>query len=198
MFTKFEGKLVHQDANLIYLENDNSLMQICIQDTEKLILDNEYKFFVFTYLCIGNKSIEKHINFGFRDLNDAINFEQLLNVDGVGIKTALKIIKNGYKQLHELIDDHNEYELTKKYSITSTIAKSLISFFNKSILEKYTTKELKQINEAIDSLQKLGYTKQISTKVVWKKKDTLIKEGFNNIFQSLIEDIKNERVNSPS
>ena len=49
---------------------------------------------------------------------------------------------------------------------------------------------------AISNLEKLGYAKQISTKVVWKRKDEIINNNFSKIFYLLIEDIKNERLNS--
>lgn len=67
----------------------------------------------------GNKSIETRINFGFNNLDNAIGFYDLINIDGIGIKTALKIIKNGYQELLSLVQENNSYEINQKYGLSN-------------------------------------------------------------------------------
>lgn len=196
MFEKIEGQIIYKSDSFAFVENEFLLKQIYLNKNTNFELYKKYKFYIFVYRLIGNKNIEKEINFGFEDLNDAICFEDLINIDGVGIKTALKIIKNGYKEFMNLVSKRDIYLITKKYTISNNIAINILNFFNKKELNEYTAEELKKINSAIDNLQKLGYTKQLSTKVVWNRKDQIISNQFVNVFNILIEDIKNERINN--
>ena len=196
MFEKIEGQIIYKSNSFAFVENEFDLKQIYLNKIINFELYKKYKFYIFVYRLIGNKNIEKEINFGFDNLNDAICFEDLINIDGVGIKSALKIIKNGYKEFMNLILQKDLYQITKQYSLSNNIATNILNYFNKKEMNNYTTQELKKINAAIDNLQKLGYTKQLSTKVVWKRKDQIISDQFVNVFNTLIEDIKNERINN--
>lgn len=196
MFEKIEGQIIYKSNSFAFVENEFDLKQIYLNKIINFELYKKYKFYIFVYRLIGNKNIEKEINFGFDNLNDAICFEDLINIDGVGIKSALKIIKNGYKEFMNLILQKDLYQITKQYSLSNNIATNILNYFTKKEMNNYTTQELKKINAAIDNLQKLGYTKQLSTKVVWKRKDQIISDQFVNVFNTLIEDIKSERINN--
>lgn len=196
MFDSFKGKVAYKYANSIFLENEHHLKEIYVDEINNYELNQEYKLYIFIYISMGNKSIENRINFGFDNLDDAMGFYNLINIDGIGIKTALKIIKNGYKELLSLIQENNPYEISQKYGLSNNITNAIIDFYRKKDLQDYSNEEIKRINAAINNLQQLGYSKQISTKVVWGRKEEILKNKFSNIFCLLIEDIKNERINS--
>ncbi len=196
MFDSFKGKVAYKYANSIFLENEHHLKEIYVDEINNYELNQEYKLYIFIYISMGNKSIENRINFGFDNLDNAMGFYNLINIDGIGIKTALKIIKNGYKELLSLIQENNPYEISQKYGLSNNITNAIIDFYRKKDLQNYSNEEIKRINAAISNLQQLGYSKQISTKVVWGRKEEILKNKFSNIFCLLIEDIKNERINS--
>lgn len=196
MFDIFKGKVAYKHANSIFLENEHHLKEIYVDEINKYELNQEYKLYIFIYIAMGNKSIETRINFGFSNLDNAIGFYDLINIDGIGIKTALKIIKNGYQELLSLVQENNSYEISQKYGLSNSITNAIIDFYCKKDLQNYDNDEIKRINAAINNLQQLGYSKQISTKVVWGRKDEILKNKFSDIFCLLIEDIKNARINS--
>lgn len=196
MFDSFKGKVAYKHTNSIFLENEHHLKEIYVDEINKYELNQEYKLYIFIYIAMGNKSIETRINFGFSNLDNAIGFYDLINIDGIGIKTALKIIKNGYQELLSLVQENNSYEISKKYGLSNSITNAIIDFYRKKDLQNYNNDEIKRINAAINNLQQLGYSKQISTKVVWGRKDEILKNKFSDIFCLLIEDIKNARINS--
>ena len=197
MFDSFKGKVAYKHANSIFfLENEHHLKEIYVDEINKYELNQEYKLYIFIYIAMGNKSMETRINFGFSNLDNAIGFYDLINIDGIGIKTALKIIKNGYQELLSLVQENNSYEISQKYGLSNSITNAIIDFYRKKDLQNYNNDEIKRINAAINNLQQLGYSKQISTKVVWGRKDEILKNKFSDIFCLLIEDIKNARINS--
>lgn len=196
MFDSFKGKVAYKHANSIFLENEHHLKEIYVDEINKYELNQEYKLYIFIYIAMGNKSIETRINFGFSNLDNAIGFYDLINIDGIGIKTALKIIKNGYQELLSLVQENNSYEISQKYGLSNSITNAIIDFYRKKDLQNYNNDEIKRINAAINNLQQLGYSKQISAKVVWGRKEEILKNKFSDIFCLLIEDIKNARINS--
>ena len=88
MFDSFKGKVAYKHANSIFLENEHNLKEIYVDEINKYELNQEYKLYIFIYIAMGNKSIETRINFGFSNLDNAIGFYDLINIDGIGIKTA--------------------------------------------------------------------------------------------------------------
>ena len=95
-----------------------------------------------------------------------------------------------------MVQENNSYEISQKYGLSNSITNAIIDFYRKKDLQNYNNDEIKRINAAINNLQQLGYSKQISTKVVWGRKDEILKNKFSDIFCLLIEDIKNARINS--
>ena len=101
------------------MENEHNLKEIYVDEINKYELNQEYKLYIFIYIAMGNKSIETWINFGFSNLDNAIGFYDLINIDGIGIKTALKIIKYGYQELLSLVQENNSYEISQKYGLSN-------------------------------------------------------------------------------
>ena len=196
MLNIFKGKVIFKKDRSLILENDFSLCEIIVTNIENYLFDQIYKFYIYEYRTLVNKANEEVCIYGFDNLNDLIAFESLLKIDGVGLKTAQKIIAVGTDRLKEIIQENDFGEMMKEFGLSNKIASNIFSYFSTLSKKKCSSKDISKINEAIFNLEKLGYTKQISTKVVWKRKEEIINNNFSKIFYLLIEDIKNERLNS--
>lgn len=193
MLNMFKGNLVIKQENNLYLENSENFKKIYVSKPDKYNLKKEYKFYIYTYRTQLSKNLEIVINFGFDTVKDAICFDELIMIEGIGIKTALKIINNGYDKFIELISINNVKEIAKNYNLTTNVINSFLEYFKRKELNSYTSEQIKKINTAIINLEQLGYDKQLSTKIVWNRKDEIINNNFSKIFSLLLEDIKNER-----
>lgn len=196
MLNIFKGKVIFKKDRSLILENDFSLCEIIVTNIENYLFDQIYKFYIYEYRTLVNKANEEVCIYGFDNLNDLIAFESLLKIDGVGLKTAQKIIAVGTDRLKEIVQENDFGEMMKEFGLSNKIASNIFSYFSTLSKKKCSSKDISKINEAIFNLEKLGYTKQISTKVVWKRKEEIINNNFSKIFYLLIEDIKNERLNS--
>lgn len=196
MLNIFKGKVIFKKDRSLILENDFSLREIIVTNIENYLFDQIYKFYIYEYRTLVNKANEEVCIYGFDNLNDLIAFESLLKIDGVGLKTAQKIIAVGTDRLKEIVQENDFGEMMKEFGLSNKIASNIFSYFSILSKKKCSSKDISKINEAIFNLEKLGYTKQISTKVVWKRKEEIINNNFSKIFYLLIEDIKNERLNS--
>lgn len=196
MLNIFKGKVIFKKDRSLILENDFCLREIIVTNIENYLFDQIYKFYIYEYRTLVNKANEEVCIYGFDNLNDLIAFESLLKIDGVGLKTAQKIIAVGTDRIKEIIQENDFGEMMKEFGLSNKIASNIFSYFSTLSKKKCSSKDISKINEAIFNLEKLGYTKQISTKVVWKRKEEIINNNFSKIFYLLIEDIKNERLNS--
>lgn len=196
MLNIFKGKVIFKKDRSLILENDFCLREIIVTNIENYLFDQIYKFYIYEYRTLVNKANEEVCIYGFDNLNDLIAFESLLKIDGVGLKTAQKIIAVGTDRLKEIVQENDFGEMMKEFGLSNKIASNIFSYFSILSKKKCSSKDISKINEAIFNLEKLGYTKQISTKVVWKRKEEIINNNFSKIFYLLIEDIKNERLNS--
>lgn len=196
MLNIFKGKVIFKKDRSLILENDFCLREIIVTNIENYLFDQIYKFYIYEYRTLVNKANEEVCIYGFDNLNDLIAFESLLKIDGVGLKTAQKIIAVGTDKLKEIVQENDFGEMMKEFGLSNKIASNIFSYFSTLSKKKCSSKDISKINEAIFNLEKLGYTKQISTKVVWKRKEEIINNNFSKIFYLLIEDIKNERLNS--
>lgn len=193
MLNTFKGKLVLKQENNLFLENLNEFKKIYVCNPNDFHIENEYKFYTYTYKTQLNKGLEVKINFGFLNIYDAIHFEELISIDGIGIKTSLKIITYGYKEFLELIRINDIKEMAQKYNISTNVINIFMQYFKRKELNSYSNEQIKKINSAIINLEQLGYDKQLSTKIVWNRKEEILNNNFSLIFYLLLEDIKNER-----
>ncbi|MBR2651372.1 hypothetical protein IKD48_00910 [bacterium] len=166
MLNIFKGKVIFKKDRSLILENDFCLREIIVTNIENYLFDQIYKFYIYEYRTLVNKANEEVCIYGFDNLNDLIAFESLLKIDGVGLKTAQKIIAVGTDRLKEIVQENDFGEMMKEFGLSNKIASNIFSYFSTLSKKKCSSKDISKINEAIFNLEKLGYTKQISTKVV--------------------------------
>lgn len=166
MLNMFQGKLVLKQENNLFLENDYDFKKIYVSRPDNYNNKKEYKFYIYTYKTQLNKGLEVKINFGFDTYKEVICFDELIMIEGIGIKTALKIVNQGYEEFIELIKQNEVKEIAQKYSLTTNIINIFMQYFKRKELSNYTNEQIKKINAAIINLEHLGYDKKLSTKIV--------------------------------
>lgn len=193
MVNGFKGKVIKITNDYLYLLNDTGCLEIYNDGKNNLELDKEYFLFVYQHKVLMAKGIERQEGFGFLKLEDLILFKELILLDGIGIKTAYKFLDYGIDELHDFVVNHEIPEIMEHYKVSEKIATVLMNHYLKTFTNKSKNFDIKKINDAIYYLQQLGYSKELSTKIVWKRKKEVAENNFNQVFPTLISDIKNER-----
>lgn len=111
MFSYFIGKIQDiDDDNNIIIETNNIGYSIKVPKATNLIPNQEIK--LYTYLHIKENVIELY---GFKDIFEKTIFQKLLNVNGIGTKSALNFLN--IKDLNTLIDaiNNEDYIFLKSF-----------------------------------------------------------------------------------
>ncbi len=193
MVDSFFGKLIFKQKEFIYLQNVNGCREIYLLSTTNYIVGNEYFFYIYQCNLANKKNFEMKYHIGFTNLVELIAFKELILIDGIGIKTALKIISVGLNDLKHFALEHDYVSIINYYKINETIAKNIIKHYTNKELNECEQGDNTKIKSAINTLNNLGYSKELATKIVLNRKNEIIQNNFNDIFYTLISDIKNER-----
>lgn len=196
MINSFYGKLVFKNDSEIYLQNINGCCEIYFENNADFKVGNEYFFYYFNYQVWNNKNINTLINVGFLNLIEAINFKELILINGIGIKTALRIINSGINNFKKIALSENVEYISQNFHVSQNIAKNIIKHYQGKEINSLNSNESHKIVDAINNLKQLGYKKELVKKIVLNRKQEIIDNNFNDIFSLLIMDIKNERTKS--
>ena len=196
MINSFYGKLVFKSDSEIYLQNINGCCEIYFENNNDFKIGNEYFFYYFNYQVWNNKNINTSINVGFLNLIEAINFKELILINGIGIKTALKIINSGINNFKKIALNEDIDYISKNFHVSENIAKNIIKHYQGKEINNLNPNDNIKILSAINNLEQLGYKKELVKKIVLNRKQEIIDNNFNDIFSLLIMDIKNERTKS--
>lgn len=192
MINSFYGKLVYKNKNEIYLQNVNGCCEIYFENNQNLKVGNEYFFYFYNYHVWNNKGLDTQQNIGFINLIEAINFKELISINGIGIKTALKIISSGVNDFKTIAINDDIKNIMLSLNVSMQVAKNIVKHYqNKEILQSDNFSN--KLIDAMNNLEKLGYKKDLVKKIVLNRKQEIIDNNFNDIFAILIMDIKNER-----
>lgn len=193
MINSFFGKLIYKNNNDIYLQNVNGCCELYYEKNSDLKIGDDYFFYYFDYKINNSKGLCIHSKIAFINLIEAINFKELININGIGIKTALKIINSGVKDFKLVAINEDIDYIAKNFNISELIAKNIIKHYQNKEINSINENESIKLNNAINNLEKLGYKKDLVKKIVLNRKKEIIEHQFNEIFSMLIMDIKNER-----
>ena len=195
MISGFKGNVFQKYKNWIYLRNSNNVYQIYSYQPEVFNFSEE-QIWVFTCLFkqLGYKNIEKRVLFGFLDLNEAIYFEELMGIDGIGLKTSFKILRNDLNLFRKLVNENNQYELINEFNLSQKQVNAILNHFNEEAKFELNQKELNVLNEIINQLQEIGYSKKIVEEIVFKNREKIIKNPNVDCFPYLIKEIQNARL----
>ena len=156
----------------------------------KLLVANPYRYQedrtkkvqVYVYQAVREDNISL---FGFTDQNEKKLFMQLINVSGIGPKSALAILANpDHQGLVDAITNNNVNYLTKFPGIGKKTASQIVldlrdKFTNESSSSLFATTQLtvdatvnRELKDALEALAALGYKERDIKKV----QKTLMKE----------------------
>ena len=92
MINSISGKIFKKEPTTLYIENNGIVfsISICIRDYEKLPSENE-NIFIYTYLNVKENLMELY---GFIDLERRSLFLNLIDVSGIGPRTAINLLSN--------------------------------------------------------------------------------------------------------
>lgn len=178
MIFSFKSKIIKKiNKNNLLVNINSSNVLAWNNELEKLNLNSEYEFYCFEFLKINKKNIINKAYYCFLDLGSAIFFSDLLELNSVGIKTAEKI----------LLNYENNKLKNESLNLTKKQKESLNKYNNIKFEEKNT-----ESNEIKEDLFKLGYDKQIITKILIKEWDFIKSKTREEKLNLLIKKIANE------
>ncbi|MFA6397624.1 MAG: Holliday junction branch migration protein RuvA [Candidatus Paceibacterota bacterium] len=161
MISRIEGKLILKTEKIAVIDVSGVGYKINIGiDTFSHLKDKEGQNLAFwTHLAVKEDSMELY---GFEDREQLQFFEMLLNVSGIGPKSAISIIGIGsIESLKKAIGSGDASYLNKVSGIGKKIAEKII-FELKDKLNTYGYEsgqkaELQSESDAVEVLRSLGY-----------------------------------------
>ncbi|KRL04973.1 Holliday junction branch migration protein RuvA [Liquorilactobacillus oeni] len=172
MYEYFDGFISAVTPYYIVIEVKNVGYQVYVANPFRYQVDLETKKRVYIYQAVRENAI---ILYGFWDLDEKNLFVKLLNVSGIGPKSALAILANAdHSGLVEAINNENVNYLTKFPGVGKKTAQQIVldlkgKMKDAAISEKLsgqtdlglnnTVKQHRYLDEALAALDALGYTK---------------------------------------
>ncbi|MBN0919307.1 Holliday junction branch migration protein RuvA [[Mycoplasma] gypis] len=147
------GKIVHVNKNYIILENNKEGELIYVPLVERFKLNENMKVFIHEYETEHFKT-----TYGFDSFKELVIFEDLLSIQGIGPKTALAILNEGWENILRYIAGGEIERLTGIPYLSTRSARQLI-FEYQSKYEKFLRK---MINDGETTQESLTNTISIS------------------------------------
>lgn len=165
------GKVVFRNNNYLILECNKVGYLIYVPKPERFNLDEEKRIYLFTYESEYSKTI-----YGFDNFKERIMFEDLITVQGIGPKTALAFLNNGWWKCMSLIAE-GEWEIISKFPyISMKMAKQIVLDFQNKYKKMISNSESKEIDENPD--QEFEITSHLKANVQTELEDTSKVLGF--------------------
>lgn len=154
------GKIMHVNTNYLILDHNGNGELIYVPNIERFKKDEVRKIFI--------SSIENEYTkttYGFENFKELVLFEDLISLQGLGPKTAISILNEGWEKIINLIADGNKDELEKINYVSSRIANNIVS--------NYQTKYAKFVEKLVNGED-------------WKAKNK-VSNSYNNQFEETMK-----------
>ena len=154
------GKIMHVNTNYLILDHNGNGELIYVPNIERFKKDEVRKVFI--------SSIENEYSkttYGFENFKELVLFEDLISLQGLGPKTAISILNEGWEKIINLIADGNKDELEKINYVSSRIANNIIS--------NYQSKYAKFVEKLVNGED-------------WKAKNK-VSNSYNNQFEETMK-----------
>lgn len=125
------------------------------------------------YTAVKESAIELY---GFASMTDMDFFELLLDISGIGPKSALSIMSaNSIESLCEAIATHNTTYLTKVSGIGKKTAERIVIELKDKVLKlgNYDKQTLREESDALEALRALGYGEREAREALKQLGDTV-------------------------
>lgn len=197
MIDSISGKIFKKEPTMLFIQNGGVVfnISICLRDYEKLPKEGE-SVFIFTYLNVKENLMELY---GFLDLERRSLFSNLIDVSGIGPRTAINLLSNAsVSSFKENILSEDVKSLSLIPGIGPKTAKRIIL----DIKEKISSIPLSQNNidnskvdfsydDIYTALSSLGYKKSQIDKAVKKLNDEGSYEGdIENVIKRILAIIR--------
>ena len=154
------GKIINIDKDYVIFENNDIGELINIPDVKRFKEGETRKIFI--------SSIENEYTkttYGFENFKELILFEDLISLQGLGPKTAISILNEGWEKIINLIADGNKDELEKINYVSSRVANNIVS--------NYQSKYAKFVEKLVNGED-------------WKAKNK-VSNSYNNQFEETMK-----------
>ena len=154
------GKIMHVNTNYLILDHNGNGELIYVPNIERFKKDEVRKIFI--------SSIENEYTkttYGFENFKELVLFEDLISLQGLGPKTAISILNEGWEKIINLIADGNKDELEKINYVSSRVANNIIS--------NYQSKYAKFVEKLVNGED-------------WKAKNK-VSNSYNNQFEETMK-----------
>ena len=197
MIDSISGKIFKKEPTMLFIQNGGVVfnISICLRDYEKLPKEGE-SVFIFTYLNVKENLMELY---GFLDLERRSLFSNLIDVSGIGPRTAINLLSNAsVSSFKENILSEDVKSLSLIPGIGPKTAKRIIL----DIKEKISSIPVSQNNidnskvdfsydDIYTALSSLGYKKSQIDKAVKKLNDEGSYEGdIENVIKRILAIIR--------
>ena len=197
MIDSISGKIFKKEPTMLFIQNGGVVfnISICLRDYEKLPKEGE-SVFIFTHLNVKENLMELY---GFLDLERRSLFSNLIDVSGIGPRTAINLLSNAsVSSFKENILSEDVKSLSLIPGIGPKTAKRIIL----DIKEKISSIPLSQNNidnskvdfsydDIYTALSSLGYKKSQIDKAVKKLNDEGSYEGdIENVIKRILAIIR--------
>jgi len=159
MIGKIKGKLVEVDGNIGLIETSSGVFYQLFLTPSVLNSQSSNKLVeVYTYLQVREDAL---ILFGFKTKYEFIFFKLLLNVDGVGPKTAFLVVSfSKIEDLKKAIKEHNVEYLTRIPGLGKKTSLKIMLELSTKLEEEFSLEKVYLSQEdktVIDALISLGF-----------------------------------------
>ena len=154
------GKIMHVNTNYLILDHNGNGELIYVPNIERFKKDEVRKVFI--------SSIENEYTkttYGFENFKELVLFEDLISLQGLGPKTAISILNEGWEKIINLIADGNKDELEKINYVSIRVANNIVS--------NYQSKYAKFVEKLVNGED-------------WKAKNK-VSNSYNNQFEETMK-----------
>ncbi len=149
------GKIVSIAKNYFLLESNYTGYVVYAPEIERFELDKFQKIFMYHH---KNDYID--VYYGFKEFKERLFFEDLLSIQGIGPKTSIAILNEGWKKALDLIAGGDWEKLSKMPHLGQRSAKQLVFEFQSKYNTMFTKKTFyKNQIDFEDTLKTLGFNK---------------------------------------
>ncbi|OYD26717.1 Holliday junction DNA helicase subunit RuvA [Mycoplasma testudineum] len=189
------GKVVHHNSEYILFESHSSGYNIKVNNAESYAIDSTLKLYVYEHKNEYSNSL-----YGFKSFKERIFFEDLMKINGIGPRTAMSLLKNGWEELAHLLVTSNVEALSAYPYVGKKAANQIIfelqskwSRLMESDKFKVDATKIIEKNSKLEDLEKtlkvLGYkSKQIKFAIDHNVEDynleTMVEQAIINISEA--------------
>lgn len=178
MYDYIRGRLTYQDFDHVVVETGGVGYRIFCANPASIVAKDNHEVMVYTHYVVRE---DAHLLYGFASREERRMFRLLIEVSGIGPKSALAILASANpQQLALAIAQENEKFLTKFPGIGQKTAKRLILDLKDKLKKEESVRGMdlipeglfnvtegnKNLHEALEALLVLGFHEQEATPVL--------------------------------